>query len=88
MLRCFYQHRADLFLQDPVQICGVDIFVALYPGLYPFDHLQGGIYAHISGYQGLFQIVQHFIIHRTLPCDRLGDLGEEAFPGFLQSRIQ
>jgi hypothetical protein len=52
------------------------------------DDLNGGIDAYVGADEGVFEVVEDFIVDGAFAGDGLGDSGEEAFLGLLEALVE
>jgi hypothetical protein len=82
------QELGYLGTEDRIELGSGDIAVAFYALLQVLDNLEGGLYAHIRCDEGLFEVIQHLVIHGRFAEDGLGELLEETLLGLGQTLIE
>ena len=82
------QQVGNLFTQDAIEFCCINIFIASHTSFNLLDNLQGCIHAHIRGDEHLFEIVQDLIVDFRFSCYCTCNLTKHALFRLGQSAIQ
>ena len=88
MIRGIHQQACHFFLHNAVELSGTQVLVALHALTDAVNEGHRGFNAHIGAHQGLFQVIEHFLVDGGFAGYRLRDLREKTLLGLLQALIQ